>query len=145
MEYKANNHLLVSSDGKLSLPRRSECIRYLSSASLRKDSYIQIASEVIVCPITFTNGSYLLTNSNSNTVADPGGGGWGGCNPPPLGGPKKKKKKKKEKKRKKRKKKRKKKERTLERNPFKCKYCEKIFNSSGNLTKHMITLDITMY
>ena len=60
VEYKANNHLLVSGDGKLSLPRRSECIRYLSSASLRKDSYIQIASEVIVCPITFTNGNYLL-------------------------------------------------------------------------------------
>ena len=61
MEYKANNHLLVSGDGKLSLPRQSECIRYLSSASLRKDSYIQIASEVIFCLITFTNGSYLLT------------------------------------------------------------------------------------
>ena len=51
VEYKANNHLLVSGDGTLSLPRRSECIRYLSSA---------IASEVIVCPITFTNGNYLL-------------------------------------------------------------------------------------
>ena len=76
-------------------------------------------------------------------VADPGGG-VGGVATPPLGGPKKKKKKK-GKKKKKRKKKRKKKERTLERNPFKCKYCEKIFNSSGNLTKHMITLDITVY
>ena len=43
-------HLLVSGDGKLSLPRRSECIRY-----------IKIASEVIVYPITFTNGNYLLT------------------------------------------------------------------------------------
>ena len=63
MEYKANNHLLVSGDGKLSLPWRSECIRYLSSASLRKDSFIEIASEVIFCPITFTNGSYLLTIS----------------------------------------------------------------------------------
>ena len=67
-----------------------------------------------------------------------GGGGLGGLNPPPPWAAKKKKKeKKKEKKRKK--------ERTLERNPFKCKYCEKIFNSSGNLTKHMITLDITVY
>ena len=79
-----------------------------------------------------------------------GGGGFRGFKPPPppLGGPpppEKKKKKKKGKKKKKRKKKRKKKERTLERNPFKCKYCEKIFNSSGNLTKHMITLDITVY
>ena len=55
--------------------------------------------------------------------------------PPPLGGPKNKQKKKEKKK----------KERTLERNPVKCKYCEKIFNSSGNLTKHMITLDITVY
>ena len=68
MEYKANNHLLVSGDGKLSLPRRSECIRYLSSASLRKDSYIQIASEVIVCPITFTNGSYLLKLSRLSST-----------------------------------------------------------------------------
>ena len=66
------------------------------------------------------------------------GGGLGGLNPPPpLGGPKNKQEKKKKKK-----KKRKKRERTLERNPFKCKYCEEIFNSSGNLTKHMITLDI---
>ena len=65
MEYKANNHLLVSGDGKLSLPRRSECISYLSSASLRKVSYIQIASEVIVCPITFTNGSYLYRFTDS--------------------------------------------------------------------------------
>ena len=75
-----------------------------------------------------------------------GGGGLGGLTPP-LGRPpqKKKKKKKRKKKKKKRKKKRKKKERTLERNPFKCKYCEKIFNSSGNLTKHMITLDIIVY
>ena len=67
------------------------------------------------------------------------GGGVRGFKPPPLGGPKNKQKKTKKKK------KRKKKERTLERNPFKCKYCEKIFNSSGNLTKHMITLDITVY
>ena len=65
MEYTANNHLLVSGDGKLSLPRISECIRYLSSALLWTDSYIHIASEVIVCPITFTNGSYLLTNDNA--------------------------------------------------------------------------------
>ena len=66
------------------------------------------------------------------------GGGVRGFKPPhPLGRPKKQTKKKG--------KKRKKKERTLERNPFKCKYCEKIFNSSGNLTKHMITLDITVY
>ena len=68
MEYKANNHLLVSGDGKLSLPRRSECIRYLSSASLRKDSYIQIASEVIVCPINFANGNYLLNIYRVYTV-----------------------------------------------------------------------------
>ena len=87
-----------------------------------------------------------------------GGGGLRGFKPPlgrPPPPPPKKKKKKKEKKKKKKKKgnkkekkkekKRKKKERTLERNPFKCKYCEKIFNSSGNLTKHMITLDITVY
>ena len=72
-------------------------------------------------------------------------GGLGGLNPPPLGRPKKQTKKKGKKKEEKKKKKRKKKERTLERNPFKCKYCEKIFNSSGNLTKHMITLDITVY
>ena len=76
-------------------------------------------------------------------VADPGG--VGGVATPPPWAAQKKKKKKKGKKKKKRKKKRKKKERTLERNPFKCKYCEKIFNSSGNLTKHMITLDITVY
>ena len=72
-----------------------------------------------------------------------GGGGLGGLNPPWAA--QKTNKKKRGKKRRKKKKKRKKKERTLERNPFKCKYCEKIFNSSGNLTKHMITLDITVY
>ena len=63
-----------------------------------------------------------------------GGGDLGGLNPPPpppWAAPKKKKKKKREKKKEK-KKKRKKKERTLERNPFKCIYCEKIFNSSGD-------------
>ena len=68
------------------------------------------------------------------------GGGFRGFKPPPPWAAQKTNKKKGGKR-----KKRKKKERTLERNPFKCKYCEKIFNSSGNLTKHMITLDITMY
>ena len=65
MKHKANNHLLVSGDDKLSLPRRSECKRYLSSALLWNDSYmyIQITSEVIVCPITFTNGNYMLNIS----------------------------------------------------------------------------------
>ena len=89
--------------------------------------------------ITLTQNEYQFSEADLE-------GGLGGLQPPPppWAAPKKKNKKK-EKKRKKERKKRKKKERTLERNPFKCKYCEKIFNSSGNLTKHMITLDITMY
>ena len=38
VEYKANNHLLVSGDGKLSLPCRSECytLSFLGFASERK-------------------------------------------------------------------------------------------------------------
>ena len=66
MEYKANNHLLVSGDSKLSLSLRSEGICYFSSTSLRKDSYIQIMSEVIVCPIT--NGNYLPTITSPEVI-----------------------------------------------------------------------------
>ena len=81
-----------------------------------------------------------------NRRGSTGGGGFRGFKPPPPPwAAQKTNKKKGGKKGGKKKKKRKKKERTLERNPFKCKYCEKIFNSSGNLTKHMITLDITVY
>ena len=89
----------------------------------------------------FRNHKITTRLNRRGSTGGGGGVGLGGLNPPPPWAAQKTNKTKKGKK----KKKRKKKERTLERNPFKCKYCEKIFNSSGNLTKHMITLDITVF
>ena len=61
-EYKANNHILVSgNETNYYFIDYLEYKRYLSSTSLRKDSYVQIATEGDSLSITFTNGHYLLT------------------------------------------------------------------------------------
>ena len=61
---KANNHLIISGDGTNYQSLDDPDVDAIFLAFGSKDSYIQIISSVIVCPITLINVGYLLISKH---------------------------------------------------------------------------------